>query len=206
MTFRIGLTLDRETWEVALLTNDEARAEFHRYFLEWMPHDLDAAIRGKANYVVALGLLSYVEVLGGMLTGRGGQTGSAETNFKAAINIFPQTYQDLDTKIRVSHPEWKKPDDGLYAVFRCGLAHEYSPKGLAVVVNDPSRTEEAHEGLRLEVDGSGRTYVTVYNNALLRDFRAAADGVYKRPQADEEPLMKDVKAVLDRLTKYTVSA
>lgn len=122
------------------MTNDEARNEFHLYFQEWMPNDLDSGIRGKANYLVALGLLSYIEVLGGMVTGQGAVTGQSEANFRAAIALFPQPYRDLDANIKVSHPDWKKADDGLYTVFRCGLAHEYSPKGFAVVVNTPAAT------------------------------------------------------------------
>ncbi len=186
------------------MTNDQVRAEFHRLFLEWMCNDLDSGIRGKANYLVALGLFSYLEVLGGMVNGRGGLRERPGDNFEEAVKLLPQPYQDLNQKIVVHHPD-QADSGGLYGVFRCGLAHEYSPKGLAVVVNDPGRTEEPHEGIKADRTPEGHPYVAVFNNALLRDFKAAAEAVCKRLEADEEPLMSNVRKVFGRVANYTAS-
>jgi hypothetical protein len=42
---------------------------FDEYVFGFMRSDIDAAIQGNANYLAALGLARYTEVLGGLRTG-----------------------------------------------------------------------------------------------------------------------------------------
>lgn len=59
---------------------------FDEYVFGFMRSDIDAAIRGNANYLASLGLVSYTEVLGGLRTGKLGlKRRSAASNFNAFL-------------------------------------------------------------------------------------------------------------------------
>ena len=81
----------------------------------WMYHDIKEAIKGKANFLAALGLLSYTEFMGGLVTGQLRNRQYSQENFKQFIcDYFPKEYKDYA--------------DNLYEEVRCGLVHEYFVK------------------------------------------------------------------------------
>ena len=47
---------------------------------EWMIHDIGASIDGGANYLTALGIASYCEILGSIYIGELGKGGSLSFN------------------------------------------------------------------------------------------------------------------------------
>ncbi len=100
-------------------------ARVHSFFKEFvfgfMFHDIDSAISGKANFLAALGLLDYTEILGGLVTGNLKELHKARENFDSFIPYLGQWYVNLDTKL--------KAKNGIYGRIRCGLAHEYFIKG-----------------------------------------------------------------------------
>lgn len=95
---------------------------FDEYIFGFMRNDIDAAIRGKANFLAALGLVSYTEVLGGLVTGNAGKRGCAAENFRAFLPYLGSDYQALETK-----------GVDLYDTVRCGLVHQYFIKGGATI-------------------------------------------------------------------------
>ena len=58
-----------------------------------MRSDINAAIAGKANYLTALGLVSYTEVLGGLRTGKLGVRNHSSKNFNAFWHTWDLTTQ-----------------------------------------------------------------------------------------------------------------
>lgn len=74
-------------------------------------HDLKV----KANYLVALGAMCYVDYFGKLMRGKRG----SERNFKK----FVQTYL----------PQYVSVLDALYREVRCGLVHSYFPENVEVV-------------------------------------------------------------------------
>jgi hypothetical protein len=95
---------------------------FDEYVFGFMRSDIDAAIRGKANYLAALGLASYTEVLGGLRTGDLGKRNCSAANFKAFIPYLGKDYEDLE-----------KRGIDIYDTVRCGLVHNYFIKGDSTV-------------------------------------------------------------------------
>ena len=92
-------------------------AVFDEYIFGFMRSDINAATRGKANYLAALGLVTYTEVLGGLLTGNLGLRGTSKDNFKAFIPYLGQDYVLTERKLDI------------YEFVRCGLVHNYFIKG-----------------------------------------------------------------------------
>ncbi len=82
-----------------------------------MARDLESANNQGANFLVALGLSIYTEVLGGLVTGALKQKGKGKSNYEAFLPYLGQHYVNLNNRI------------GLYDRVRCGLAHEYFIKG-----------------------------------------------------------------------------
>lgn len=91
---------------------------FDEYIFGFMRSDIEAAIRGNANYLAALGLASYTEVLGGLRTGELGKRGRGVANFKAFLPYLGREYEDLE-----------KRGIDVYDTVRCGLVHNYFIKG-----------------------------------------------------------------------------
>ena len=71
---------------------------FDEYIFGFMRADIDAAIRGNANYLAALGLVSYTEVLGGLRTGNLGLRNHSSKNFNAFLPYLGKEYLDYARK------------------------------------------------------------------------------------------------------------
>jgi len=95
---------------------------FDEYVFGFMRNDIDAAVRGNANFLAALGLVSYTEVLGGLVTGNVGKRGCAAENFRAFLPYLGTDYQTFEAK-----------GVNLYDTVRCGLVHQYFIKGGATI-------------------------------------------------------------------------
>ena len=91
---------------------------FRKFVIE---NDIPAAIKGNANYLAALGLSSYTEILGGLYCGDlSGKNRDLNQHYISFIKDF-------------FHPDYMKVNNdlengdlkGLYGVVRSGLSHEY---------------------------------------------------------------------------------
>ncbi|MBI4257908.1 MAG: hypothetical protein HY619_03040 [Thaumarchaeota archaeon] len=164
-------------------TIKEIEAFFQKYIFGFIFSDIQKCIvDAKANYVVALSLLSYTDFMGGLITGKLGLEGNSKTNFNAMLETFEwkgdqNYYKDFKVSY-VEKPGAKSKTLGIYEIFRCGLVHEYFVKGDCCVHNEPSYLPE---------DDKGIDWVPVYRvehlrfhcNAYFRDFKKAADKLYK---------------------------
>lgn len=85
---------------MATLTHAQVR---HRFAVmrQFMEADLTRGLRSaKANYLVAVGLLSYMEAVGGLITGHLGiPYKQAKKNFDAALAEMPAGYAAFQVKI-----------------------------------------------------------------------------------------------------------
>ena len=95
---------------------------FDEYIFGFMRNDIDAAIRGKANFLAALGLVSYTEVLGGLVTGNAGGKRVCCRKLSRLFAVSGKRLQALETK-----------GVDLYDTVRCGLVHQYFIKGGATI-------------------------------------------------------------------------
>lgn len=99
----------------------QIHAFFKEFIFGFMFNDINAVIIGKANFLAALGLMEYTEILGGLVTGELQEKKCCKQNFEAFIQYLGQPYIDLNKDIN------------LYHRVRCGLAHEYFIKGPATI-------------------------------------------------------------------------
>ncbi len=85
---------------------------FEEYVRGFMEHDIEEAIKAKLNFLAALGLATYTEVLGKLQVGR---TDSAATRlcFEAGWSLLG-TWDGATS-------QWA------YGKLRCGLVHRYFP-------------------------------------------------------------------------------
>ena len=68
---------------------------FSKYPNEYIRNDLQAAIKGNANYLTALGLVAYTEFMGGMLLNNFKDSQKKFLSFLS--NYFPPGYIKADT-------------------------------------------------------------------------------------------------------------
>lgn len=97
-----------------------------------MEHDIQSAIDGNANYLAALGLISYTEVTGGLIRGTLKKGGSRD-NFEAFMAFFHKDYARVNSRMI------KDKMSGLYYDVRCGLVHEYFMKGKSMILMHKKR-------------------------------------------------------------------
>jgi len=101
---------------------------FHQFLFGFIYHDIERCIEAKANYVVALALLSYTEYIGGLISGNLGLKYKAKDNFDKALEYFPDEYRNINSTIQIEYEDDKgniKTDTGIYSLYRCGMVHEY---------------------------------------------------------------------------------
>src|SRR5208337_4728892 len=84
-----------------------------------MCKDIEQCMVANANFLVALGLSSYTEIVGGLVTGNLRNLGCSKKNYEAFLNYMGSDYVTLQNTI------------DLYTRVRCGLVHEYFVKNTA---------------------------------------------------------------------------
>lgn len=137
---------------------------------KFMTDDVDEGIKGGSNYLCALGLSTYTEVLGGYYRGDLGP-GNSEINYNEFLfKYFPACYQSVDAMLKTAG--FRK---GLYEVVRSGLVHEY-------YIKDKSSIQMNHHpqqtcGISCVV--AGRVSITFYVKKYFEDFKVAAKEYYE---------------------------
>jgi hypothetical protein len=134
---------------------------FHEYVTGFMFADIQREIdraRGDqdaGNFLCALALLCYTEVLGGIRRNTLAP-GNGRLNFECFFRELGPGYEQL-------------LDSGVdaYGLFRCGMAHEYLIKGKATV-----SMLKGVEPCGIAIASGGHYYFTV--ERYFEDFRAAA--------------------------------
>ncbi|MDO9028614.1 MAG: hypothetical protein Q7U68_07140 [Candidatus Roizmanbacteria bacterium] len=175
---------------------------FQTYIFGFIFKDIKNCINARANYVVALSLLSYTEYIGGLISGNLGLRDKSKENFYAAIEYFSNEYKELDKKIEVEFTDDKGKinDKGIYAIFRCGLVHEYFIRGAKTTVNNnPYSSHTNHIGIEVHDTPTGKLLI-FYTNEYFHDFQTAVDKIYKLLIVDNNPILLDgFNKSLDRL-------
>lgn len=122
-----------------------------------MRSDIDAAIRGDANYLAALGLVTYAEFLGGLRTGMLGVKGKSAANFEAFLPYLGEDYE-----------RFQQCGIKIYDLVRCGLVHNYFIKGHATIW----MRADAPCGIVSSTNGPTYFFLNVYRHHF---FRGATD-------------------------------
>ena len=155
------------------MSKTEVDGFFHEYVFGFMAEDIRREIaaarhdRDAGNFLCALGLLCYTEVLGGIRRGTLA-AGEGRANFECFFRELGPDYRRL-------------LDDGVdaYGLFRCGMAHEYLIKGRATVTMlkgvEPSGIAVAN----------GRYFFCV--ERYFEAFEAAASNLHREVVAGSSP-------------------
>lgn len=125
---------------------------FDEYVFGFMRSDIDATIRGKANFLAALGLVSYTEVLGGLVTSNLAKRGQSGANFRAFLPYLGKDYETFETR-----------DIDIYDTVRCGLVHQYFIKGDSTIWMQAS----APRGIVASPQGPTYFFVNIYRDHLF---------------------------------------
>ncbi len=140
------------------MTPREVTEFFDEYVRGFMKNDIGGANNIGANFLVALGLSDYTEVLGGLVTGDLKVKRKAAANYRAFLPYLGDYYVSLNQQI------------DLYDRVRCGLAHEYFIKGDAIIARslvDPNGKPDKVPGI-LYIDKSA--IVTIQTDAGPRQI------------------------------------
>lgn len=125
---------------------------FDEYVFGFMRSDVNAAIGGDANYLAALGLVTYTEILGGFRTGKLGLQGHSAANFHAFLPYLGKEYLDFRSR-----------GVDLYEKVRCGLVHQYFIKGESSIWMEA----DGPCGIISSPDGPTMLFVRVYCRDLF---------------------------------------
>jgi hypothetical protein len=159
--------------------------------------------QARANYLVALGVLTYIEVLGGLISGDGGLPRRSRSNFNVALNELPPKYSAF--RMKVLAPGAAAPTAGVYEVLRCGMVHQYTPTGVFIVYNNPGRRAvRGRLGFELEQLPNGSHRLAVNNNELFRDLKGLLAKVGGWIATLDPVHYPNVKKALERIHGYQV--
>ena len=187
---------------------------FREFIFGFIYGDIERCIEAKANYVVALALLSYTEYIGGLISGNLGLRKKSPENFRKALEYFPKDYDDFDSSIKVEYKDDKGKtitETGIYSLFRCGMVHEYFIKGFAIIYNNPDHHTDEHIGIlkkNYKIERPRALISPPYPNNVLefhtneyfRDFKLAVKKILKLLTVDkDQELLKGFNKSLDRL-------
>ncbi len=185
------------------MTDQEAIEAFDQ-FSNWTCKDIENGIKGQANYLVALGLVSYTEFLGGLFTGNAGITDEAKNNFTEAIKNFPAEYTEVDRKIVLE--DGPRPTiKGIYSAVRCGLVHEYGIKGTAGVLNNPDGFCAEHIGIKIGLFG-GKNGIIFSTNEFFRDYQQVLKNVAEKLNRKDQSLLDNMRTAFTRLAARQLKA
>lgn len=163
------------------LTKEKIDAFFNEIVYGAMVGDIKKGIKAKANYLTALGLCSYTEHLGGLITGNLEKENFSKVNFKSFLKEMGNDYSKDEYLMET-----------IYKQVRCGLVHQYFIKpikpdgkyGLVAI-----RGNSLQDGLPDNIPGfwiSGNKKIIFFVENYLRDFEKAVENYHKRLVDNEE--------------------
>lgn len=160
----------------------------------------NSAVKAHANFLVAMGVFNYIEILGSFYKYRQAykikgkkQTGMPRFDF-AIKEFFDNSYYMEFLKIKRII---KKPP---YDMFRSGMSHEYLVKtykgstgnSIYFTVVNPNTKEEYDKivlrekcGIKLDKVGERKYIVVIFCPKIIEDFNLAIEEYKKRLLADE---------------------
>jgi hypothetical protein len=122
-----------------MLTRRKVLELFDQYVSGFIFTDIERSIGARTNFLTALGLMSYTEFIGGLISGNAGQRGHAQSNFYAAYNRLGSAYVEFDRTVRRRFRGRTTKPRNVYDVIRCGLVHEYFIKKNFVIARRDQR-------------------------------------------------------------------
>jgi hypothetical protein len=151
--------------------------EYVRLTLGDIEREIDDAHAGNpaGNFLCALALLAYTEVLGGIKRNTMKQ-GQARKNFDSFFADLGPEYQAVERKLNA------RGGEGVYGFFRCGLAHQgfFKPPGQTVAMKEGSATCGIVEDPRT----GNYTFVV---ERYYKDFQIAAEKLKAKKLAQTRP-------------------
>jgi len=163
----------------------------------WMCNDISRSIfSAKANFLVALGLMNYTEILGSFITGEFQKDNSDTIKLnQKAEHIKTTSTERFNSFFRRLGDSYKELIDikklKVYDELRCGLTHEYlvKKKQFCIYGTDSFLNEQemnslpnpispksiAHSGVIYQVDPSGNETWHILNPKYYIDFKRAKE-------------------------------
>ena len=172
-----------------------------------MLNDLkNATIHGHANFLVAMALFNYFEILGAFYFPCDlKEKESRRFNF-VFTDLLSNKYKNVFEKIR---DRIAKP----YNVLRCGMTHGYLPiilvennqninvayaiKGVDSLAQYDQCINDIECGIELKQQNKNECVITVYNPRLIYDFQAAFRELKNRINSDDDYKAKFVMRASD---------
>ena len=201
------------------VTQQEVMDFFKKYLLGWMCTDIEKCIIAAANLGVAALLMTYTENIGSIIAGHLGLSGHSHADFNNFLEYFefhgdPKYYKEFRMKYRETKSSSTREAD-IYEAFRCGLVHEYAPKFLCSVANDPIATPINPGAPGVSVititpqlvnysgyipPQPGKPQLLFYTNAYYRDFKNALNKVFDIISNQRDPnLIRNCQSSLERI-------
>jgi hypothetical protein len=191
-------------------SQQDIKKHFEEYIFGFIFNDIYGCMKARANYTVALALLSYTEYVGGLINGTLGLQGKSQEQFNKALEFFEwngdgkyyrgfkQKYKDFDFQIK---------EGTIYTLFRCGLAHEYFIKGDSLVHNNPDGYRDSKGVFYCEgcIDSDAGVQVIdgrlrFHTNAYFRDFKNAVQKYYEKLiEGEDQNLLNVYNSAMDRI-------
>ena len=147
---------------------------FREYVFGYMYNDIERAIKeAKANFLVALGLSVYTEVMGGLVTGHLKDSGWSKKNYKAFLPYLGSQYVALDERLN------------LFRRVRCGLVHEFFVKGHAMIA-----TTFSDDKLPGIVYTERHDHLTIAVEHYFRDFKNGVQQYHDELKSGDKDLVR----------------
>ena len=146
---------------------------FKEYVFGFMCGDIKKAMEQGCNFLSALGLVAYTEIMGRLVTGTLGERGYSKESFCSFLKYMGEKYVELDRLY------------DLYTKVRCGLVHEYFIVGPSTISMDI--IEALETGIKIDKE-TGITYF--YVPAYFENFKEAAKKYLGELLAEENVEMR----------------
>jgi len=147
-----------------------------------------ATIKAQTNFLVAMGVLNYIEILGGFCTSKG-STGQQRFNF-VFKHLLPTPYGAVFDELD------RLTTKGAYDCLRCGMTHEYLVKTYTLKKTTSSIDFTVYGvddetgfvlnvltrdcGLELVGLEKDKYHLRVYNPRLIHDLNIAFEALKKK--------------------------
>lgn len=161
----------------------------------WINNDLtNSSIHAHANFLVAMGVFNYVELLGSFYEHQNNR-GNATRRFNFAFqNLFAAPYQQIFNQLQTL------TNRGAYDCLRCGMTHEYliktytantQPTQISFTIRGVDTQAEFNANVNgmtcgLELLPIGSDYhLDIYNPRLIHDLDLAFEEYKQRLTANQ---------------------